>query len=245
MSDDLTLALRKELRIRKTMRRNEELRVWYETLDRVPQTARLRLKENYVADVELQPHRWLSGGLDILRSAHVTSYVQLMDGQPGEPLQSFLPYSVFQAGAEVFLKGMWLCRFPACRRVAHTSYVRPSLRQSIDARLRRQGHDLLKLVGRLKRVKRYRDDPKSMQFLFRISTIVRLYYFPIYKSGRGSWATARYPKRFYHDLGKKGHADGFNSYPDHRLVYALFFAMSQHLDQLWRLRRGLIKRANP
>jgi len=176
--------------------------------------------------------------LDILRSAHVTGYVQLMGGQQGEPLQCFLPYSVFQAGAEVFLKGMWLCQFPSCRQVSHTSYISLGLRQTVDRKLRRQGHDLLKLIGCLKRIKCYRADPKSTQFLNRISAIVRLYYFPLHQAGRASWANARYPKRFYNDHEKQGHADGFTSYPDQRLVYGLFKPMARHLDQLWNLRRG-------
>ncbi len=241
MGDDLTTAIGNELKARKAKREAEELRAWCTVLDGTSPRAKRRLKPGNVAAVELQPHRWLSAGLDILRSAHVTGYVQLMDGQQGDPLQSFLPYSVFQAGTEVFLKGMWLCQFPSCRRVAHTSYVGVELRKRIDDRLRQQGHDLLKIIGRLRRVKRYRDDPRSMEFLRRVSAIIRLYYYPVHKAGRGSWATARYPKRFYNDLRKEGHADGYNSYPDQRIVYALFAPMARHLDTLWNLRRGLIE----
>jgi hypothetical protein len=230
-----------ELKARKAKHEAEQFRAWCAMLDGMPPRVKRRLKPGYLAAVELQPHRWLSAGIDLLRSAHVTGYVQLMNGQQGEPLQSFLPYSVFQAGTEVFLKGMWLCQFPSCRRVAHASYVGIQSRKRIDDRLRQQSHDLLKLIGRLRRVKRYREDVKSMQFLRRISAITRLYYFPVHQAGRGSWATARYPKRFYNDVRKEGHADGYNSYPEQRLVQALFAPMSHHLDGLWNLRRGLLE----
>lgn len=245
MADPLEIAVHQELKKRAEKNRRDEVAKWCAFLDQASPRTKRRLKKGFIADVEVQPHRWFSAGLDILQSAHVTSRVQLMNGEQGEPMQSFLPYSVFQSGAEVFLKGMWLCQFPACRRVAHTSYVGPRLRRSVDRRLRDQGHDLLKLIGRLRRIRRYRADPTSMKFLARVSAIIRLFYFPLHQAGRGSWATARYPKRFYYDTAKAASADGFSSYPDQRLVLALFTHMSRHLDQLWNLRRGLLRRRQP
>ena len=241
MDDELMEALKKHLAEEEAKRRAREIQSWCAVLDATSPSFRPRLKDGFVAHTELQPHRWLTAGMDVLQSAHVTSRVQLMDGQQGEPLQSFLPYSVFQSGTELFLKGMWLCRFPSCRRVAQGSYANEAVRRRFDQRLREQGHDLLKLIARLKRVSRYRSDPTTMRFLHRISAIIRRFYFPLYQADRiRSWAAARYPKRFYDDKKKVGRANALVSFPDQRLVLALFAPMPRHLEGLWQLRQGLI-----
>jgi hypothetical protein len=242
MDAELTNAVRAHLEAAEAKRRASEFQAWCDSLDRISPRFKPKLKGRFTADTELQPHRWLNAGMDILRSAHVTSRVQLMDGRPGEPLQSFLPYSVFQAGAELFLKGMWLCRFPACRRVAQDSYVNGQVRQRFDKRLRGQGHDLLKLVSRLKRVSRYRSDPVTLRFLHRVSAIIRQYYYPLYQADRlGSWAGARYPKRFYDDQARVARANAWLSFPEQRLVIGLFDPMERHLDNLWQVRAGLMQ----
>lgn len=242
MNDDLQTLLQSHFKATEAKRRTQQFVSWCQALDQASPRFKPRVKGSLVADIELQPHRWLSAGLDILRSAHATSYLQLMNGKRGEALQSYLPYSVFLAGTELFLKGMWLCRRASCRRVGHASYVNERVRRGIDQELRSHGHDLLKLIARLRRLGRYRSDPTTLRFLRRISAIVRLYYFPLYQSDQtGSWATARYPKRFYNDHARTARANALNSYPDQHLVVSLFEPMERHLDNLWQLRIGLMK----
>jgi hypothetical protein len=241
MNTELTDGLKAHIKASEAKRRAREFEAWCGALDRISARFKPRLKNGFIAGVELQPHRWLSAAMDILRSANVISRVQLMDGGQGEPMRSFLPYPVFLSGAEIFLKGMWLCRFPACRRVAQNSYVNEPFRRRIDGQLRKQGHDLLKLISRLKRVARYRVDPVTMKFLHRVSAVVRQYHFPLYKADRAwSWSAARYPKRFYNDHARTSRANALQSFPDQRLVIALFDPMERHLDDLWQIRSGLV-----
>jgi hypothetical protein len=240
MADPLMNALNDHLREERGKRNAQEFAAWCSHWDGAPPRARRRLKRGVVADLELQPHRWLSAGLDLIKSAHVTSRVALFEGKEGEPMQSYLPYGVFQFGTELFLKGMFLCQYPACRRVAQNAYVPMEVRQRIFEKLRSLSHDLLRVIARLKRVRKYRDDKPTMLFLRRISAIIRLDYFPLHVT-RSRWADSRYPKRFYDDLAKKGHADSHQQYPEQRVLLALFEPMERHVDQLWRLRRGLIE----
>lgn len=240
MADELMNALNEHRRKDREKRRAQEFAAWCARWDSAPPRVRRRLKRGVVADLELQPHRWLSAGLDLIRSAHVTSRVALFDGQQGEPMQSYLPYGVFQFGTELFLKGMFLCRYPACRRVAQNAYVSMAARQRISRKLRGLSHDLLRVIARLKRAGKYRDDAKTMQFLRRISAIIRLDYYPLHVT-HGRWADARYPKRFYDDLTQEGHADALQSYPEQRVLLALFEPMERHIDQLWNLRCDLLK----
>ncbi len=244
MEDDAELiaAVKKELADREARQRAADFQLWCAALDAIPKRRKPRIKGNYVAEIELQPHRWLTAGMNNLKSAHVTSHVQFMDGVQGPPLQSFLPYPVFLAGTELFLKGMWLCRFPSCRRVSHKSYVSPKLRGRFNKRLKDLGHDLLALIRVLKHVKKYRTDLLTMRFLNRVATIIRDFYYPLYQADRlGSWAAARYPKRFYDDQNREATADALQSFPDQRYVIDLFAPMERHLDNLWQLRRGLIE----
>ncbi len=147
---------------------------------------------------------------------------------------------MFLSGAEIFLKGMWLCQFPACRRIRHNSYVNEAFRKRYFLRLKSHGHDLLRLIGRLRRLRVYRNDPVTMRFLERLSAIIRMYYYPLYQADK-NWASARYPKRFYDDREKIGASDAVNSYPNQWLVIGLFRPMETHLDRLWGLRHNLQK----
>jgi hypothetical protein len=241
MSAELTDELKAHFKASEAKRRAKKVEAWCDALGRTSSRFRPRLKGGFTAGVELQPLRWLAEGMAILRSANVLSRVQLMDGRQGESMQSILPYPVFLAGTELFLKGMWLCRFPACRRVARNSYVSEPFRRRINRQLRNQNHDLLKLISLLKRVARYRADPATLRFLHRVSTIVRQFYLPIDKANRAwSWAAARYPIRLYNDQARTGRANALQSFPDQRLVIDLFGPMERHLDELWQLRPGLL-----
>ena len=224
-------------------RRAKEFKTWCEQLDRVPKGYTLKLKDGLIPDLELQPWRWISRGIEILQSTHVVSRVRHLGGREGEPIQSVLPYPVFLSGAELFFKGMWLCRFPACRRVAQKGYLNIRTRRKHDNLLRGLGHDLIGLIKANRRILAYRRDPVSLAFLKRVEALVRCFYYPLVDADKKSgWAVARYPKRFYNDSSRQGYADGLISLPQQRLVLQLFEPMESHLDRLWQLRRGLIER---
>ncbi len=160
-----------------------------------------------------------------------------MDGKKGPVMDSHLPYSVFLAAAESFLKGMHLCRFPECRRIAFRGYIRPSRRDHHLARLKKFGHNLPNLIKSLRRVKAYRTDAECTQFLATLEGVTRQFYYPA-DENRG-WATARYPKRFYNDETKDGRADGLRTFPQQENVAALFKGMERYLDKKWSLRHRL------
>ena len=109
----------------KKAKQDNAFNTWCEHLDQFPDDYTVQLEENFIADLELQPLRWMSDGLDLIDSFHGTAHVQLMGGVQGEPMHKILYYPNFQAGSELFLKGMWLCKFPECRPVKHGDYVDP------------------------------------------------------------------------------------------------------------------------
>src|SRR5438132_13530325 len=87
---------------------------WCEDLLSQPNDLELRPKDGFEVDIELQPLRWLSFGIDLIESRKVTGRVQLAGGIEGREITSYLPYPVFQMATEIFLKGMWLCQFEEC-----------------------------------------------------------------------------------------------------------------------------------
>ena len=93
----------------------EEFQQFCEKMLSVPANLTLIPKDNFTVDIELQPLRWLSLGIDLLRSRRVTGHVQLPNGVQGPEISSYLPYPVFQAATEIFLKGIWLCQYAECR----------------------------------------------------------------------------------------------------------------------------------
>lgn len=215
---------------------------WCDALAALPGDFELKLKNGLKADIELQPFRWLSLGMDLLQSSKGTLTVQHFDGRQGSFLDSFLPYPVFQMGAEIFLKGMWLCQFDDCRALAHPGYVDAAKRTYYIERLKKElGHDLLKIISANRQIPQYQAAPQVMRFLKIVEGIVRQFYFPLYEADkRGNhWAHARYPKRFYKDSASEGHADAFQSYPQQWLIVKLFTPMERQVNQLWQIRAGL------
>jgi hypothetical protein len=63
---------------------------WCDYLDQIPEDYTLRLKGDLVADLELQPLRWMNDGLKLIDSFHGTAHVQLMGGVQGEPMHKVL-----------------------------------------------------------------------------------------------------------------------------------------------------------
>ncbi len=225
-------------------KRNEkEFLDWCVELAALPEDYELKLKDGVKADIELQPFRWMSHGLDLLRSSKGIGAVQLMNGRQGPFLDSYLPYQVFQMGTEIFLKGMWLCQFDDCRHLAHEGYVGADKRRNYVERLKNDlGHDLLKIIATNREIPRYQADPTTMRFLKIVEGVVRCFYFPLYQADkRGNhWAHSRYPKRFYKDTDQEGCAAALQSYPRQWLIVKLFEPMETHVDHLWQLRAGLL-----
>lgn len=242
MDRDLIQAVNEEMALRKKQQEDRQFKQWCEELDRVPARYVPKLKGQNLPDMELQPRRWLGLGMSIFESAHVAGRVRLMDGREGDAISAFLPYPVFQMGAEIFLKGMMLCRFEKCRGVAYNTYVQPRVRRAYFKRVKTYGHDLMKIMRHLRRIGPYRQDTVARQFLRRVEAVVRYYYHPLYAADRGSWTAARYPKRFYDDQARTAGADAYQSYPDQRLVLRLFSNMERYLDDRWQITRELARR---
>lgn len=148
MISDLKEGVMRAILERNQREDEEDFQKFCDQLLSLPRNLEFMPKENFVADVELQPWRWLSLGIDLLQSRKVTRYVELADGIQGPPMSSYLPYPVFQMATEIFLKGMWLYQYPDCRTIKDSSYVDPDARNNYLQRLGRRGlgHDLLKII---------------------------------------------------------------------------------------------------
>ena len=242
MDGELMTALRAELRSREAREKAAAFKTWIADLEQSAAASPPGLKAGFKADTELQPMRWMDAGLDLLESQKVAAWVELMDGNKGAPLQSFLPYPAFQMGTEIFLKGMWLCQFAECRSLPQRGFLSPDVRERHGKALKNLGHDLLKIIDALRAIPQYQQDATTTAFLTRVVGIIHEYYFPLYAADKAPWAASRYPKRFYDDAGKIGAADAFKSYPQQWLVVRLFEPMKAHIDRMWRITPGLIRK---
>jgi hypothetical protein len=242
--DDETFAEVKRILVeRDNQSKADQFKAWGDELAATPRSWKPTLKAGYVADMELQPHWWLGEGVTLMECCHIDSQVELMNGGKGAVLSSHLPYPIFLAAVESFLKGMYLCRFAECRQIASSGYIRPLRRLYPLKAIKKFGHHLPNLIKALKRVKAYRTDAACMRFLNILDGLVRRFYYPAHAADENhGWATARYPKRFYNDQTKQGSADGYRSFPQQALVIRLFQGMNHYLDKKWNLRHGLIER---
>jgi hypothetical protein len=212
-----------------------------EELLSLPRDLKLMPKENFKADIELQPLRWMTLGMDLLKSRRVTGHVQLADGVQGPEINSYLPYSVFQAATEIFLKGMWLCHYADCRALTDSSYMEQGTRQDYSEILKELGHDLLAILDKVRGIPEYHRALRITRFLDLVERIVRLYYFPPYEADKKTrWADARYPKRVYDDSAQKSAAESFQSYPRAQWIEKLFQQGERDVDDLWQLRAKLM-----
>ncbi len=239
--DDGTFAdVKALLATRQRREKAAQLRAWREEMAQTPRSWTPTIKGGYIVHIELQPHWWLREGVTLIECQHIDSQVNLMDGKKGPVMDSHLPYPVFLAAAESFLKGMYLCRFPECRRIAFHGYIRPKRREHHLGKLKTFGHNLPKLIRALRRVKAYRTDTECSQFLAILEGVTRRYYYPLRDADENhGWATARYPKRFYNEETKDGRAEGLRTFPQHENVAALFKEMERYLDKKWSLRDRL------
>jgi hypothetical protein len=218
----------------------EEFQQFCEKMLSVPANLKLVPKDNFTVDIELQPLRWLSLGIDLLRSRRVTRHIRLPNGVQEPEIGSYLPYPVFQAATEIFLKGIWLCQYAECRALTDSSYINPAKRQYYAQILKNLSHDLLVILDSLRRVPEYRRTPETTRFFDLVERVVRLFYFPPYEADRRTpWADARYPKRVYDDSARKAAAESFRSYPPAKWVEKLFAQAERDLDELFRIRAEL------
>jgi hypothetical protein len=221
----------------------QEFDRWCEYLASLPAGLEFMPKGNFEADIELQPLRWMSLGIDLIQSSKVTARLELAGGDKGPPISSYLPYPVFQMGAEIFLKGMWLCRHLDCRQLTDSSYVDPATRKKYRDELGGLSHDLLKIISETRKIPEYHDDASTMRSLDLVERIIRRFYFPPYKADkRTRWADSRYPKRVYGDAARQASASNLESYPQAEWVERLFRQMEADVDRIWKLRASLAKR---
>lgn len=218
----------------------EEFQMFCNDLLALPADLKLMPKKNFKADIELQPLRWMSLGIDLLKSRKVTGHVQLTDGVQGLETGSYLPYPVFQMATEIFLKGVWLCQYADCRELTDSSYMEPDKRHNYSEILKELGHDLLTILNRVRGISEYQQTPAITQFLDLVERVVRRYYFPPYESDRRTrWADCRYPKRVYDDSAQKAAGESFQRYPRAKCVEKLFQQAEGDVDALWQLRAKL------
>lgn len=242
MNDDIAGDVKKVLADREKQRKAQQYAAWCADLEAMPASWKPELRDGYVADMELQPHWWIGEGVTLIKCRYVDSEVQLMDGVTGAALSSHLPYPVFLAAAESFLKGMYLCQYPECRQIASDGYITPDMRRTYFKVVKDFGHHLPNLIEANKGVEEYRTDAECMRFLNILDGLVRRFYYPLRAAEESyGWACARYPKRFYNEQTKHGAADGYKSFPEQEFVALLFKRMERYLDKKWNLRRGLIE----
>ena len=177
------------------------------------------LEDDIIVHVELHPIRWMNLGFDLLQSRKQSLF------------ETSLPYPIFQMGAEIFLKGMWLCKFDECR---DDSYIDVTTRQRfLDELKSKFGHDPLRITDALRKIPQFRDDPSTMRFLKIVEGITRNFYYPLYQADKRRWADCRYPKRFYNDVACTGYADALKRAPHQWLVAELFGRMKRDVERLW------------
>ena len=122
------------------------------------------MEKGLLVDIELQPHRWMTAGVELIESFRGSAHVELIDGVKGEPLHKTLNYPVFHFGCELFLKGMWLCQFEELRNIKHNMYVDKQTRNKFGTELKNLGHNLIKIIDDLRTIPKYRGDKKIYVF---------------------------------------------------------------------------------
>ena len=227
-------------------RKSEEraFRHWCKWLLSLPSDLQRQARNDFKVDLELQPLRWMNLGIVLLQSRKDIGHVQLAGGIQGPPLKSYLPYPVFQTAAEIFLKGIWLCKFAECRRLKDRSYVDQGSRAEIFRQLNHLGHDLIKIIGEVRKIPKYNENRASVRFLALIESIVRYYYFPLSQGAkRNPWAANRYPIRFYDDKAGRSTATFLENFPPAQWIERLFKKMEQRATRLWQLHRHFAKKS--
>ena len=215
------------------LKREKQYQAWCKHFESLPKNTKRKLKDGFVAHVELQPYRWIQHGLDLIGSRKSFGTIQTFSGQQGQDFRAYLPYPVFQMGAEVFLKGMWLYQHDECRNLESDSYIAPERREYFLEELKKlsRNHDLLEIIKHVETIGIYKQDAWVSRFLKIIGGISKEFYLPV-SDGKNKWADERYPKRFYKDSLRRAAADAFNSYPEHWPISRLFSEAAERIEFL-------------
>lgn len=244
MSTDLQEALMRVVNERNQRNDEREFQQFCQYLLSLPADLELRPKDNFKADIELQPLRWMNLGIELLRSRRVTGHVQLANGVQGREIGGYLRYPIFQMGTEIFLKGMWLCQFADCRQLNHSSYVDEAKRNKYRESLRNLTHDLLRIIDALGQIPQYACSESAMRFLHLVEELIRAFYFPPYEADqRSRWTDSRYPKRVYDDVTRQARAESCQSFPRAEWIERIFRTMEADADRIWQLRAGLSRKS--
>ena len=238
---EISKEVNEEMKRQEDDRKDEEYKIWCDAMESTPDDFELMLENGFTVDIELQPLRWMSAGVELIDSFKGSAHIQLMDGIQGEPLQKVLYYPVFQFGCELFLKGMWLCQFEDCRKIRQVMYINKQMRNKYENELKKLGHDLLKIIKELHSIPKFCKDEHIIRFLKRIEGVIRQYYYPLYEADKSrGWANSRYPKRFYNESTEDGRADSLKQFTDQSFIIRSFKEIKHRVDRIWEIRRGLI-----
>ena len=90
VDDDFMQKLYRSMEDDARKEREKKFAAWCHELEALAPNFELKLEGDLQADVELQPFRWMSLGLDLLQSSKGTMTVQHFDGRQGPFLDSFL-----------------------------------------------------------------------------------------------------------------------------------------------------------
>jgi len=226
-----------ELSRREQLDLDEKYRFWCGRFASLPENSNRKLKDGLIAQVELQPWRWVQHGLDLIGSRKGFGTIKSTGSQQGPDFQAYLPYSVFQMGAEVFLKGMWLYQHDECRNLKSDTYTTQERREYFleESKNLSRNHDLLEIIRHVESIAAYKQDAWLTRFLKIVGGISKTYYLPVTNS-KNRWADERYPKRFYNDVSRRSAADAHRSYPEHWPISRLFAEAGARLESLWKTR---------
>ena len=167
------------INLKETDRKKHVYRDWCELMESTPENYKPELEKGLLADIELQPLRWMTAGVEQIESFRGSAHMELMGGVKGEPYHKTLNYPVFHLGCELFLKGMWLCQFKELRKIHQNMYVDKKTRVTYDKELKFLGHNLINIINDLRKISLYSEDKKIIQFLKIIEGIIRRNYYPL------------------------------------------------------------------
>lgn len=229
-----------ELNRQELSKREEQYQTWCDSFASLPEDSGRKLKDGFIAHVELQPQRWIQHGLDLMGSRKGFGTIRLLGCQQGPDFRAYLPYPVFQMGTEIFLKGMWLYQHDECRILKADTYIALERREHYLKELKDlfRSHDLLVIIRQVESINVYAQDAWVSRFLKIVGGISKTFYLPVTNS-KYPWADERYPKRFYKDSSQISAADAYQSYPEHWPIARLFAEAADRIDFLWRARTGI------
>lgn len=235
--DDVQIAQRrKQHRPEEEKRRAIDYADWLVAMEKEAVRSDPKLKQQFVADLDLWPDAWLETAINLVKSGKATRNwawrIQFHDGDEDLFPRYILEYSVFQMAAELFLKGMWLLQFPELRPFQSWVYVAPAERVNFETKLKRLSHDIVKLTEAVEAIPQYSADSEVLRFLRIIRGVFKRYYYPLYGDGV-HWASARYPRKFYEDEMGRGVPDNWKEYPYQWMLVRLFKTAENRVMELW------------